>query len=149
MPRLIPRLSAAERTAFLAAARSYLGVPFKHRGRSRRGVDCLGLLSVSLAEAGHVPQQDERLYGRLPEPDGAKLRAALCDHFGDPIPLDRMTPGCVVYMRWHRRPNHVAIVGDYYLGGLSLIHSLAEADHVVETRLADPWPRRILEAWRP
>jgi cell wall-associated NlpC family hydrolase len=102
-----------------------------------------------LAAIGYAPQQDERLYGRHPEPDGEKLRASLCEHFGDQIALDRTAPGCVVYMRWHKRPNHVAIIGDYYLGGLSLIHALWESDRVVETRLAGPWPRRILGAWRP
>lgn len=43
-------MTAAER--FVAAARGYAGVPFRHLGRSRAGVDCVGLLLLAAAEAG-------------------------------------------------------------------------------------------------
>jgi hypothetical protein len=32
---------------------------------------------------------------------------------------------------------------------LTVIHALALSKRVVETRLADPWPRRIAGIWRP
>lgn len=145
MTRLIAPLSAGERTGFITAARAFLDTPFRHRGRSLRGIDCLGLVACSLQAVGVTPQ-DERLYGREPEPDGEKLRAALMAHFGEPV--SKLTPGCVVLMQWHKRPNHVAIVGDYP-GGLSLIHALAEQQRVVEHRLAAPWDRRIVQGWQP
>jgi hypothetical protein len=146
MPRLIPRLSAAERTAFIAAARSLVGKDFAHRGRGPEKFDCLGVVDFSLRALGY-DTQDERLYGRRPEPDAGKLRGAMAAHFGDPVAS--LAPGCVVTMQWHGVPNHVAVVGDYYLGGLSLIHALALEGRVVETRLASPWDRRIHEVWRP
>ena len=145
MTRLVAPLTAEESAAFIAAARRLAGTPFKHRGRSERGVDCLGLVKVALDAVGRETA-DERLYGREPEPEGLRLRAALREHFGAPVPLQA---GCVVLMRWHALPNHVAIVGDYVHGGLSLIHALASEGRVVETRLADPWPRRIVEGYRP
>lgn len=153
MTRIIKRLSAAERARFIAAARSYItagpdgeSVPFKHRGRSVRGVDCLGLVVVAMAEAGRT-MRDKAVYGRDPSNDG--IREAAVAHFGQPIELANVRPGDVLLMQWHGQPNHVGIVGDYVLGGLSLIHSLAQEKRVVEHRLADPWPRRVTEAFRP
>lgn len=146
MPSLIPRLSAAERTAFIAAARSQVGRPFKHRGRTDSGVDCLGVVALALRAVGRDPE-DARLYGRHPEPEAEQLRASMRLHFGEPV--TDLQPGDVVLMRWYRQPNHVAVVGDYVLGGLSLIHALAQTQRVVEHRLAAPWPDRIVEAYRP
>lgn len=146
MDRLIPRLSAAERTAFVSAARSLVGVPFKHRGRTERGIDCLGVVAYALRAVGREPE-DERLYGRDPTPDAPRLRNSLVAHFGEPVA--EMRPGCVVSMTWHGLPNHVAVIGAYPHGGLSLIHAVAAERRVIETRLAAPWPRRVLEVWRP
>jgi cell wall-associated NlpC family hydrolase len=146
MSRLIEPLSAEKRTAMVAYARSLVGTPFRHRGRSVRGVDCIGLVVLALRQVG-VTTADERLYGRTPEPEGAKLRQTLVDHFGQPIP--ELQPGAIVTMQWHGRPNHVGIVGETPYGELSLIHADSKMGAVVEHRLADPWPRRIVEGWLP
>jgi cell wall-associated NlpC family hydrolase len=146
MDRLIAPLSDEQRRGVIAAARSFIGAPFRHRGRLPTGMDCLGLVVLSMRAVG-VEMHDRRAYGRDPVADGIAIAARA--HFGDPIPLDTLTPGDLVLMRWHKRPNHVAIVTDYPLGGLALIHSLLEAGHVVEHRLSDPWPRRIYEGFRP
>lgn len=158
MARLIAPLSAEERTAFIAAARAFLTagegggrVRFRHRGRSLRGVDCVGLVACGLAAVGRFVE-DRATYGRDPVRDG--LREVCVAHFGDPVPVADMQPGDVVLMRWHEQGGaqlfcHVAIVTEYPLGGLALLHSLASNKEVVEHRLADPWPRRIVEAYRP
>jgi len=146
MDRLIPRLSAAERMAFIAAARSLVGVPFKHRGRSERGIDCLGVVAYALRAVGREPV-DERVYERNPSADAPRLRASLIAHFGEPVPA--LVPGCVVSMAWHDLENHVAVIGSYPTDGLSLIHATAAEQRVIETRYGEPWPRRVIEAWRP
>lgn len=148
MGRLIAPLSAAERAGFIAAARSFAGTPFRHRGRSSAGLDCLGLVVLSMRAVGRE-MQDRETYGRDPVADG--IRAAALAHFGPPIPLETLQPGDVVLMQWHQQPNHVAIVTDYPMGGLALIHALSGATppRVVEHRLGDPWPRRITESFRP
>ena len=147
MTRLVAPLSAVERTGFLAAVRAKVGTPFGHRGRGRK-LDCVGLVAVGLQAVGREIE-DRDHYGRDPVRDG--LRDVLVAHFGEPV--SDMQPGDVVLMRWHEDGvplfNHVAIVADYYLGGLSLIHALAQDKRVIETRLADPWPRRIVEVYRP
>lgn len=147
MARLIKRLTAKQRSAFIAAARSYAGTPFRHRGRSAAGLDCLGLVVLSMRAVGRE-MHDRATYGRDPVADG--IRAAAFAHFGPPIPLETLQPGDVVLMQWHQQPNHVAIVTDYPMGGLAVIHALVPpVDRVVEHRLGDPWPRRITEAFRP
>jgi cell wall-associated NlpC family hydrolase len=150
MNRLVVPLNDAERAAFVAEARTYVRVPFRHTGRTRRGVDCVGLVAVALAEVGR-PVADRRDYGRNPVRDG--LRQVLVDHFGDPVDGEPRA-GDVALMRWHepdgiRLFNHVGIITDYPLGGVALLHAFHANGEVVEHRLAGPWPRRIVEVFRP
>ncbi len=156
MTRIVLPLEDHERAAFIAEARSYIRTPFRHTGRSRRGVDCVGLVAVALAAVGrHVA--DRRDYGRDPVRDG--LRDVLVAHFGEPVwrkgeAVDTTQPGDIALMRWHE-PNgvrlfcHVGILTSYPLGGHALLHALHANQRVVEHRLADPWPRRIVEVYRP
>jgi cell wall-associated NlpC family hydrolase len=154
--RLIAPLTAGEIPVVVAAARSLLTandgkrVPFKHRGRSVRGVDCIGLIAYAFASVGREIR-DRKDYGRDPVRDG--LRGELIAHLGEPIPKSDMRPGDVLLMRWHRQGttdlfNHVALVTDYPLGGLAIIHSYAIAGTVVEHRFAEPWVRRTVEVYR-
>lgn len=46
-------------------ARSYLGVKWKHQGRSRAGVDCVGLVIIALHDCG-IPINARANYGRTP-----------------------------------------------------------------------------------
>jgi cell wall-associated NlpC family hydrolase len=143
--RLVAPLNAAERAALVAHARSFVGVPFKHRGRSRDGIDCVGLVQACLQAVGR-DTEDDLTYPRTPVPGLPALRDALIRHFGEPV--KDLAPGDVVAMRWTGDISHVAIVGDSR-HGLTVIHALALSKRVVETRLADPWPRRIAGIWRP
>lgn len=142
--RLIAPLTADERRAFIDAARARVGTPFRHRGRTATGLDCIGLLVVALHAAGRVPV-DRRTYGRAPDRD--KLRETVREHFGPPVA--DMQPGDIVLMRWSDRPQHVALVGDYAHGGLSLIHADSSFGAVTEHNLAAPWVARIVETYRP
>ena len=56
--------------AFVAAARSYVGVPWRHLGRARTGVDCIGLVLLAARDAG-VDLADPAPYVR--EPQGTRL----------------------------------------------------------------------------
>lgn len=129
----------------IAHARSLIGTKWRHLGRSERGVDCLGLLVLSLRAAG-IEVQDRAKYSREPWKDG--LREALREHFGEPV--SDWQPGDIALMRWHKEqePAHVGILANYQFGGLSLIHAYSLIA-VTEHRLDEDWSRAIVEVYRP
>jgi cell wall-associated NlpC family hydrolase len=51
------------RTDIVAAARTYLGVPWRHQGRTRAGLDCAGLI-VMVARDLALSDYDSTAYGR-------------------------------------------------------------------------------------
>lgn len=151
--RLIPPLSDGAKIELISAARGFIDVPYKHRGRSMRGVDCIGLVGCAFLSIG-IGFQDRRIYS--PAPNGEMLTQALTLHLGEPMwtraygnPM-KLQPGDITLMQWHKHPNHIGLVTDYPLPNqVALIHSYSEAQRVVEHRLDTPWPRRIVAAWRP
>jgi len=147
MDRLLPRLSDADRTAFIAAARSYLGVRYRHQGRSERGVDCVGLPILALRAIGH---ECEDLFGYSPTPDGSTLQANVEKHLGPPV--ERWTPGDIVLMRWYERDkvycNHVGILAAAPYGNRwTLLHSHSLEKRVVEHALDGHWLRRVFAVY--
>jgi len=111
------------------SARTFLGVPFKHRGRDRRGLDCAGLVWCSYAEAG-VVMPDLKRYGREPHKDGMMrvTREALGEPvwegaLGKVVPRSLLRVGDVPLIRFDVHPHHMGILGDDAIHGLSLIHA--------------------------
>jgi cell wall-associated NlpC family hydrolase len=142
MERLLPRLSAEQRTAFLAAVRSLVGTRYRHQGRTARGVDCVGLPVYALQQIG-VACED--LFGYSPRPDGLTLQANVEKHLGPPT--DKWKPGDIVLMRWYERGdtvycNHVGVLG-MHANRWTLIHAYAQLKRVTEHSLAGHWPRRV------
>lgn len=132
---------------FVEACRSYLGVPFKHRGRTRLGIDCAGLVICALSDLGS-DARDLRIYGRTPHKDG--LRQIVQENLGKPCGEGGhgLQVGDILLMKFHREPHHIGVVGDYIHGGFSLIHSYGDAGRVVEHRLDPVWLSRIVESYR-
>lgn len=130
------------RDDIVAAARSFMGVPFQHQGRTRAGIDCIGLVLNVGWQLGFLPRDyDVQGYSRIP--DGRLF--AECDRLLVAIPAP--VYGCVVTMRFDGEPQHVGIVGEHK-GHPTLIHALWDRDRkrskVIETRLTPPWPARIV-----
>lgn len=141
-------LTDDERVRWIAAARSMLGVKWRHQGRNpMRGVDCAGLLVCAM---GMVPRPvaDVDAYGR--EPYRSTLEGVLREGFGDPLPPSEMRVGDAVLLKFRsNEPSHVGILGDYLYGGFSLIHAYAKVREVVEHRLDDAWAGYVTEVYRP
>ena len=55
------------RTDIVAAARGWLGVPWRHQGRSRAGVDCVGLVVVVCRSLG-LSDHDSTVCGSDSDP---------------------------------------------------------------------------------
>lgn len=136
-------LSADQKIALVAAARSFIGAKWRHQGRRPEFMDCIGLAFLSFRAIG-VEMADEKGYGRTPH--NKRLRAGMVSRLGDPAPLP-LQPGDVVTMRWNGEEMHVGIVTDHP-DGLGLIHCSRPHGGVIEHRLTAEWADRIVEAWR-
>ena len=128
----------------VAAARRYSGVRFVHRGRRPDKLDCVGLVWRAYRDCGvELPCPTD--YGR--EPHAERFRDAIATALG-PHRFGPLQVGDVVSLRTKKHPHHVAIVGDYPGGLLSLIHASGEHGRVVEHRLSDDWRDRIVTIHR-
>lgn len=137
-------------SALVAAARTWLGVRWQHRGRTRVGVDCVGLPRCAYADLG-VELPDFLDYPREPQP--AVLEAHMTAALGEPVhraPVRRadLLPGDIVVLRHPSLPKHVGIVGDYPGRRLSLIHACGHTNKVIEHRLPDQMIARITLVYR-
>lgn len=135
------------------AARTYQSVPFRHRGRSRKGVDCAGLVWCSYMECG-IELPDFRKYRREPHRDG--LVKHMIFAFGQPAalgPVHRslLQEGDVVVMRFEIEPHHIGIIGRHPLGHLSIIHANGnegQYSRVLEQGLSADMLKRITHVFR-
>jgi hypothetical protein len=133
-------------------ALAYVGVPFRHRGRSRPtktysgALDCLGLLVVTAEDQG-LPVQDKRIYGR--EPALAGLQAGLRQNCGDPVDREPRVDDIVLFQRPHEtEPSHVGIIAPHPSGGLGLIHTYGEIGRVAFHRLDKRRTDLIVEVYQ-
>lgn len=131
-------------SALVDAARKYLGVPFKHRGRTPAGLDCAGLGWLAYHDLG-VDLPDVRAYGREPFRNG--LMQGLAAALGDPVD-EAPRPGDVVVMHFGGDPHHVALIASAPYGALTMIHADGNHGCVVEHRLSDDWRSRIVAVYR-
>lgn len=132
------------RDRIVDAARGWIGTPFSHCGRSRHGIDCVGLIVVAYREAG-LQIRDRTNYGWIGRPD--ELRTAVCEAFSR-IDVDNADAGDIFTMRIGDLEQHVAI----YTGAGTIIHVYASANGmrgaVTEHAITVPWHNRITGCWR-
>lgn len=132
---------------FVAEARTWLGVPFLHQGRSRKGVDCIGLFICVGEDTGRVPPNFERNnYGR--EIDTNELITKIgsyCEQIAQP------ELGCLMTMSWGQFPRHSALYcGLDRHGQPRMLHSFGKKRiyKVVEHGWTGAWPRVTNGFWR-
>jgi hypothetical protein len=114
------------------AARRWLGVPWRHLGRSREGIDCIGLVLLAARDCG-LAADDPAPYER--EPSSQRLRQELARHLDQGSVADPR-PGDVLVFNLGLYAGHVGIAGlhpEYRV--LSVIHAFAPRRRVVEERL--------------
>lgn len=124
--------------ALINTARSWLGVPFEHQGRSRGGVDCAGLLVCVYEDLGRR-LYDAHGYGRSPHRN--LLETYLRHNFEIGTEIG---PGSILLMRFDTEPQHIAICA-----GKTMIHAYQKAGAVVEHRFADVWRARVARVFVP
>ena len=89
------------RADVVRVARSYVGVRWRHQGRTRAGIDCIGLV-IAVAHDLGLTDYDFTGYGRVP--DGKALRATMCEQM-DLLSTEPQL-GDVLLLRFDRNPLH-------------------------------------------
>lgn len=129
---------AVQRRDILKQARTYLGVPFLHQGRTVHGLDCIGL-AVRVAQDLGLTEADADGYSRVPSGRMMERRLrAECTQ----IPIEDAMPGDLYHMAFGDQPQHIALVTD---------HGIIHADNlrgVVEHWLDEQWRARIRGAYQ-
>lgn len=129
------------RDSVAGGALDWLGVPFFHQGRSRQGVDCIGLiyllgLELNADLRGYV---DDPTYGRDPD---SRLHLRIDNHLDRLVPQPVRPPaGTILLFRYGRLGQHLGIVQP---GGESFIHAYEPERRVVITRIDQRWKNRLL-----
>lgn len=115
------------------------GVPWRHQGRSRIGIDCIGLV-IKVAHELDLSGFDTADYDR--RPDGVNFLAGFREH------MDRVSPGAeqggdVVVLRDDRLPCHCGLLVPFR-NSAYLVHASAKRRKVVmEPFMGDLMARRI------
>lgn len=117
---------------------TWQGVPFRHQGRSREGVDCVGLPLAALAAQGVVIDAPANY-----APSAASM--LLLDALGrigqlvPRLPLNAPEPGDVLVLRVRRAAQHLAIA----LGPDRMIHATQQAG-VAAVTISALWRERVV-----
>lgn len=121
----------AEGREIVARARDWIGVPWRHQGRSRQsGVDCVGLIVV-VAGALDLPLEDMTDYQR--QSDGVMLLQELHRRF-EVIPISHFKIGDIGVFQEGGFPLHVGFLNPDCRGG-TVIHAHARRRQVLEENL--------------
>lgn len=125
-----PAMSGAAHSA-VRTALAMLGTPYRYGGNSPSGFDCSGLVVYSYAKAG---------LGGLPR------TAAGLEDAADPIDLDQLRPGDLLFFRLSgRKTSHVAM----YVGEREFVHAPSSGGRVERVGFDHAyWGPRIRRAGR-
>jgi cell wall-associated NlpC family hydrolase len=125
---------------YLKQARSYINTPFKHQGRSRNGLDCIGIIVVPLNDVGFFSYDNKnyRKYGL-----GGEIIEVLSKFcYEVPKPLE-YKPGDIL-MFSKNSSQHLAI----YTDKNTIIHAHNFVGKVVEHSLTKEWKESISKVFR-
>lgn len=112
----------------IEAARAYLGVPFRHQGRTRRGVDCVGLVVLAATDAGFTIADRTDYSHRLTDNELLNGILSHCDSVTSP------QPGDIALFQLPNHQQHCAVVTA--IDPVYILHAYAPLRKVVEHRLA-------------
>lgn len=129
------------RGEIIRTARGFMHVPFHHQGRVQAGLDCIGLISKTLAVC-NIPHQDSTTYKRAPG------RTSLVTHL--PSSAFRIEPAeakeADILAFWFAREDWAQHIG--FKTDIGLLHTYADVGRVVEHPLDEYWLNHTHSAWR-
>lgn len=132
---------------FVSEAAKWVRIPYLHRGMTRNGVDCTGLIIAILSELGYMTDYMLRQYppdwnlhggaGNYIEDEIVKI--------ADEIPKHQTEPGDLILIRFGRCLSHCAIVMPADL----ILHAFLTAKMVKYDLLRGPkWGNRWMKTYR-
>lgn len=140
----------------VAAARQYIGVPFEHQGRSRNGIDCVGLLQAVASDLG-LKHVDSAVYSHNPNPRNllatlvqscTRISGEPLELLADDVDLEDVRPGSILLHSFRERdiPRHASIVVDRE----RVVHACADTGvkRVIEQTLIGEMRSSVHSAWR-
>jgi hypothetical protein len=143
------------RKVLIFQARTWLGTKFQH---SNGAVDCLGFVICVAKELEllsgvtnrnnrelFIHEFDDIEYSRSSNP--AKLLQGFSNACIE-IEFSKVKPCDLILCEFEEQPKHIAILTNYHLGGLGMIHAFVKAGGVVEHRLTDEWERKVRKVYR-
>lgn len=131
-------LSSKRRNDLVEAARSLINVPWRHRGVTATGVDCIGLVVYAAKRAGVIPEDTKlEAYSTYPRPE---LLYRELPKFADRT-LE-LQPGNFIFFG---RTNlvHIALLS----GPNSFIHADRNVGRVSEVPWTAPWDKYPYTIW--
>jgi NlpC/P60 family putative phage cell wall peptidase len=133
--------------AVLAAAREFVGTPYRHQGsRAGVGCDCLGLVRGVWRELHAAePEATGPYTADWAERSGSERLLEAARRHLLPVPVEEMRPGDVLVFRWRTDAvaKHCGILDE----DGRLIHAY-EGVAVVSSPLTPSWTRRIAGVFR-
>lgn len=128
------------RAQFIAEARTYLGCPWRHQGRTVSGIDCVGLIVAPLITLGILSELDDvRDYKR--DPEGRRL-VDMLHRFARRLPNARQSQaGDILALKFTTEPQHLVIVTRTTPHGPHILHAAGEGRTVVEHFASQGWFR--------
>jgi cell wall-associated NlpC family hydrolase len=125
-------------------AKTYLGVPFAHQGRSRYGIDCVGLPICILNSLGYFnPPYNFTKYARDPNP---QILYGELKRLFKQVPIKQRREGDLLTFSLPFYPCHIAI----YTGREknTIIHAYLARKRVVETNYGKYWQEKVHACFR-
>ena len=122
-------------------ARSWVGVPWRLRGRDREGVDCVGLGAV-VARAKNIDFTDDLRYGEFF--NTAHMLDVLLETMVE-VPRETMQTGDVLILDVRGERQHTAF---YDKEANTIIHATVIYRKVVEHTFNDEWRAKVRKVLR-
>lgn len=135
------------REQVIAAARSWIGTPYRHQASCKQvGCDCLGLLRGVWREVvGEEPELPPPYSSDWAEASGEETLAKAARRYLEEITFGDILPGDVLLFRWrmHLPAKHCAIL----VSEERMVHA-HDGAAVAEIYFASWWRRRLAYAFR-
>lgn len=137
----------------VAEARSWIGTPYRHQGRTKGArVDCVGLIlgvgkTLDLLDISPEDWKRHAGYSTNPNP---RLMGEGMRKFLAPLPIDKAEEapdGAIAWLAWREDlPMHLAIMGTFQ-GRRTMIHAASHSGACVEHGFVSEWPDRVVSWW--